>query len=337
MHMSDALIIPAVAGTMYACSTVMTGVSIKKLDLKEDGKKIAMMGVLGAFVFAGQMINFTIPFTGSSGHLCGGFLLASLLGPFGGFLSMVAVLLIQALLFGDGGLLALGCNVWNMAFAGCFLATFLVYKPILKKTFTRRKLMIASIVGSVLSLQAGAFFVTIQTTLSGVSELPFEGFLTVMQLIHLAIGVVEGLITASVLGFVYENNPDLLWLYDKTQEVQVEEKQQKLSKSILLVFSLLTLFFGGLLSQFASANPDGLEWSIEKLAGGEFIGVHSFFHDFATSIQETVAIFPDYGFQNSESLVGTSFSGILGAIVVFVLLSMVGITKHYLRKKKVYE
>lgn len=337
MHMSDALIIPAVAGTMYACSTVVTGVSIKKLDLKEDGKKIAMMGVMGAFVFAGQMINFTIPFTGSSGHLCGGFLLASLLGPFGGFLSMVAVLLIQALLFGDGGLLALGCNVWNMAFTGCFLATFFIYKPMLKKTFTRKKLVIASVVGSVLSLQAGAFFVTIQTTLSGISELPFGGFLMVMQPIHLAIGVVEGLITASVLSFVYENKPELLWLYDKTQEELLETTQQKLPKRMLLVFSILTLFLGGLLSLFASANPDGLEWSIEKLAGGELTGMHSFFHDFAASIQETVAIFPDYGFQNSESLAGTSFSGILGAIVVFVLLSMVGVTKHYLRKKKVYE
>ena len=87
MHMADALVVPQVAGTMYACSAAAMGYSINKMKkINEDNKKIPMMGVMGAFVFAAQMINFTIPGTGSSGHLCGGILLSAVLGPESGFL-----------------------------------------------------------------------------------------------------------------------------------------------------------------------------------------------------------------------------------------------------------
>ena len=110
MHMADALVIPAVAGTMYLASSAAAGVSVHKVKLENDPKKIPAMGVMGAFVFAAQMINFTIPGTGSSGHLCGGLLLTAVLGPWAGFLSMIGVLLTQCLFFADGGLLALGCT-----------------------------------------------------------------------------------------------------------------------------------------------------------------------------------------------------------------------------------
>lgn len=111
MHMADSLLSPAVAGTMDVASGLMAGYSIHKLKKEENlNKKIPTMGVMGAFVFATQMVNFTIPGTGSSGHLCGGLLLTSILGPYAGFISMIGVLLIQALFFTDGGLLALGAN-----------------------------------------------------------------------------------------------------------------------------------------------------------------------------------------------------------------------------------
>ena len=112
MHMADALIAPAVGGAMYVCSAAAAGYSIKKVREENDPKKIPVMGIMGAFVFATQMMNFTIPGTGSSGHLCGGMLLSALLGPYAGFLTMIGVLLIQCLLFADGGILALGCNIW---------------------------------------------------------------------------------------------------------------------------------------------------------------------------------------------------------------------------------
>ncbi len=108
MHMADALLSPAVAGTMYACSTAVAAYSITKIRKEDDQTKIPTMGIMGAFVFAAQMINFTIPGTGSSGHLCGGMLLSAMLGAPAGFLTMIGILLIQCLMFADGGLMALG-------------------------------------------------------------------------------------------------------------------------------------------------------------------------------------------------------------------------------------
>ena len=121
MHMADALVAPAVAATMYACSTVAGGYSVKKVRLENDPKKIPVMGVMGAFVFATQMINFTIPGTGSSGHLCGGVLLAALLGPYGGSLTMLGVRWLQCLLLAQGGLLASGDNKGNITITECFI------------------------------------------------------------------------------------------------------------------------------------------------------------------------------------------------------------------------
>ena len=106
MHMSDALLSPAVAGGMYACSGVAVAAAVAKLRKSPETVKVAEAGVMGAFVFAAQMINFSIPGTGSSGHLCGGMLLSAVLGPSLGFLTMACVLLVQCLLFADGGILA---------------------------------------------------------------------------------------------------------------------------------------------------------------------------------------------------------------------------------------
>ena len=210
MHMADALIVPSVAATMYACSGVAAGYSVKKIHAEHDMKEVPVMGVMGAFVFATQMINFTIPGTGSSGHLCGGMLLTALLGPYAAFITMIGVLLIQCLLFADGGLLALGCNIWNMAFYGCFIGYYLIWKPMMKSGLSRKKIIGASILGSVITLQMGAFSVSVETFISGISELPFAAFVGTMQPIHLAIGLVEGLITAAVLCFVYQARPELL-------------------------------------------------------------------------------------------------------------------------------
>ena len=197
MHMADALLTPAVAGVMYAASAVVAGASIvelhkeEKQDLTSAAKKLPTMAVMSALVFAGQMINYTIPGTGSSGHLCGGLLLTSVLGPWAGFLSMIVILTIQSLFFADGGLMALGANVWNLAFYGC-----------IEEQQHR--------CGCVLTLQLGAFSVVLETTLSGITDLPFGAFCAIMQPIHLAIGLIEGLITAAVLLFLYEARPELL-------------------------------------------------------------------------------------------------------------------------------
>src|SRR5665648_710330 len=133
MHMADALISPIVGGTMWVAAGAVAAYSIKKIKDEVDEKKIPLMGVLGAFIFTAQMINFTIPATGSSGHLGGGLILAILLGPYAGFLTIASVLTIQALFFADGGLLALGCNIINMGLFSCFIAYPLIYRVIMKK------------------------------------------------------------------------------------------------------------------------------------------------------------------------------------------------------------
>lgn len=330
MHMADALVVPAVAATMYACSAVAGGYSVRRVRLENEPKKIPLMGVMGAFVFAAQMINFTIPGTGSSGHLCGGMLLSALLGPYAGFLTMIGVLLIQCLLFADGGLLALGCNIWNMAFYGCFIGALCIWKPMMKRGVSKGKIIGASILGCVVTLQLGAFSVVLETWASGITELPIRTFIAAMQPIHLAIGLVEGLITAAVLCFVQEARPELLW------GVAEEKKEGRFSfKHTLAVLGVLTVLIGGGLSLFASANPDGLEWSMEKVAGTAELEASGSVYEKAAGIQEATALLPDYGFKNSGSMVGTSFSGIVGAlVVVFVCVGCCYLFKFFKKNRK---
>ena len=313
MHMADALVAPAVAGTMYICSAAAAAYSVKKVRLETDTKKVPVMGIMGAFVFAAQMINFTIPGTGSSGHLCGGMLLSALLGPYAGFLTMIGVLLIQGLLFADGGLLALGCNIWNMAFYGCFVGSLLIWKPVMKNGMSRAKIAGASVLGCILTLQMGAFSVTLETLASGITDLPFSVFVGTMQPIHLAIGLVEGLITAAVLIFVYEARPELLF-----SSTETEAKMEKMSfKKTMTVLAAAAVFIGGVLSLVASSYPDGLEWSIERITGStEIESAATGVYQAAQSIQDVTSVLPDYAFKGSDSMLGTTFSGIVGSLIV---------------------
>ena len=333
MHMADAMLSPAVGATMYVASGLVAACSINKIRKEEDfKKKIPTMGIMGAFVFATQMLNFTIPGTGSSGHLCGGLLLSSILGPFGGFLSMIGVLLIQCLFFADGGLLALGANVWNMAFYGCFIGS-LIWKFIMKKGMSKTKIILASMLGSVLTLQLGAFSVTLETLASGITQLPSGAFVLAMQPIHLAIGLVEGLITSAVLCFIYEARPEILWNGNN----KIEKEARFSYKKTIVILSCLVVIIAGGFSLLASSNPDGLEWSIEKLTGStEIEGQENNVYQTTQSIQDTTAILPDYSFENSDNPLGTSVSGIVGCIITVVFLLIVGYIIKLKRKKGSY-
>ncbi len=343
MHMADALLAPTVAATMYVASTAVAGVSVKNLRADHKIDKLPVMGVMSAFVFAGQMINYTIPGTGSSGHMCGGMMLSALLGPYAGFLSMIVILAIQCLFFADGGLMALGANIWNMAFYGCFIGYFLIYRPILKGKFAseRIRLIIASVVGCVVTLQLGAFSVCIETLASGVTELPFGAFIGLMQPIHLAIGLVEGLVTAAVLVFVYESRSQLLEVIGKD-----DEKIGKLTvKNTVIALGLAALVIGGICSQFASGNPDGLEWSLFGNADGgysenmgldeEDYGIASSIADAAAGIQETTAFLPDYAFaSDGENPVGTTVSGIIGSAIVAAFAAGICLAGGFFRRER---
>lgn len=343
MHMADALLAPTVAATMYVASGTAAGISIYNLKKDEDTAKLPVMGVMAAFVFAGQMINYTIPGTGSSGHLCGGMLLSSLLGPYAGFLSMIVILAIQGLFFADGGLMALGANCWNMAFYGCFIGYFLIYRPIMKKKGgnTRLRLIVASVLGCMITLELGAFSVCIETFASGISELPFVAFVGLMQPIHLAIGLIEGVITAAVLVFVYQARPELLEVVGKENSA----KAKLSAKSVVAVLAIAAVLVGGIGSQFASSNPDGLEWSLFGNADAgysvnmgldeEEFGVSSTVADTAAKIQEKTAVLPDYAFSSDENNpLGTSVSGIVGGAMVAVAAALICLLGGFFKKRK---
>lgn len=340
MHMADALVSASVAGTMYALSAGAATYSVKKIRLENDDKKIPVMGVMGAFVFAAQMINFTIPGTGSSGHLCGGMLLTALLGPYAAFLTLIGVLLIQCLFFADGGLLALGCNVWNMAFYGCFLGWFLIWKPFIRTGPSKAKIVTASILGSVISLQFGALSVSLETKISGITELPFTAFVKTMQPIHLAIGLIEGLITAAVLIFIYEARPEMLEKpYDNTSYTRDSLSPKSVNKislkKAIIIFLTITIVTGGIVSLFASSHPDGLEWSVKKLTGSTDIsGKSDKIHSVFSAIQNVFSFLPDYTFKNSEAAAGTSFSGITGSIMVLLLCTSICLIIKRINKRK---
>jgi cobalt/nickel transport system permease protein len=303
MHMADALISPLVGGTMWAATAGVVAYSLRKVQTAMDNRKIPLMGVAGAFIFAAQMINFSIPATGSSGHLGGGLLLAALLGPYAGFLAMAAVLAIQALFFADGGLLAYGCNVFNLGFFTCFLAYPLLYRRIMRKGFTPRRLLGAALVSAVLGLQLGSFGVVLETLFSGKTELPFGAFVLLMQPIHLAIGLVEGLVTAAVLTFVWKTSPEIL---DRAAEGR-QLGRTALGK-VLAGLVLAAALAGGLLSWFASADPDGLEWAILKTAGVTELETGGSVQETLAGIQSQTAFLPDYGFKTGESAENSALS-----------------------------
>jgi cobalt/nickel transport system permease protein len=290
MHMADALLSPAVGGIMWVATAGTIAWCSTTVRRELDERKMPLMGVLGAFVFAAQMINFTIPGTGSSGHLGGGLLLAILLGPHAAFLTLASVLFIQALFFADGGLLALGCNIFNLGFFQAFVTYPLIYRRLAGRQPCQSRLVIAAIVAAVVGLQLAAFAVVLETTTSGISALPFKAFLLLMQPIHLVIGVIEGLVTAAIIAFVWRARPELV------ENTLVRRPLGNLPiRGMLIGFTLATLFLGGVVSWFASTQPDGLEWAIARVTGdGELPTPASPLHDTLATLQKKLAIFPDY-------------------------------------------
>lgn len=316
MHMADALLSPAAAGAMYVLSGTAAAYSVAKLQKEEAPVQAPVMGVMGAFVFATQMVNFTIPGTGSSGHLCGGMMLSAVLGPEAGFLTMIGVLLIQCLCFADGGLLALGANVWNMAFYGCFLGS-LLWRTVMKNGMSRSRITWVSILGCILTLQLGAFSVVLETLASGITALPFSVFAAMMQPIHLFIGLGEGLITAAVLLFIYETRPELLDSYDENRAVKEKRTGKQLSsRGAIALLAAGAALIAGVVSLFASSLPDGLEWSLERVTGSTELDAAGPVYEMLAGIQEKTAFLPDYNFAGSEAAVGVSVSGIVGGCIV---------------------
>jgi cobalt/nickel transport system permease protein len=264
-------------------------------------------------------------------------MLAILLGPYAGFLVIASVLTIQALFFADGGLLALGCNILNIGFFSCFIVYPLIYKKIVGENSTRGRIVTGSLVAAIAGLQLGSFGVVVETLLSGITELPFFAFLALMQPIHLAIGVVEGLVTAMLVVFIWKARPEIL------EGVRQEQLARASMRGIVIALLLVAAITAGGLSWFASSHPDGLQWAMLGASGKEELddpggNVHSTLQN----LQEKTAILPNYGFKrgfkNSDEAgdfdeesshwpagdPGTTVSGLLGGTLTLFLAGGVG-------------
>ena len=339
MHMANELLsVPVAAGTL-AIAAGGLGFICRKLRQIITSDQLALMGVLGAFIFAAQMVNIPLPaMPGTSGHMVGAVLLAIILGPQLGAIVISSVVIIQCLIFQDGGLLALGCNIINMALVPSYLGYFL-YKTATAGPFSSLRVSIGAVLACVIAMQVSAALVPIQAALSGVLAVPFSTFLITMLGVHLLIGLVEGLITVAVLGYIQQVRPDIV--------VDSLPGKVRLSrKAVLITLVIFTIVIGGGLSLLASDMPDGLEWSYaERPDQPDFESAVS--NDSAAiaavdDFQARYAPLPDYSRRSSAigetgeaqadiSAGWTSFAGVVGSAVT---MAAIWLTAWILRKKQ---
>jgi cobalt/nickel transport system permease protein len=332
MHMSDALLSPAVGLAFHGGSGALLAACARRAT-REDGyeRRLPLMGVLGAFVFAAQMVNFAIPGTGSSGHLAGGVLLAVLLGPSASFLVLASVLTVQALFFADGGLLALGCNVFNLGFWPAFVGLPL-YRRVARAWPGAAGVTAGAMAAAVVSLELGALGVVLQTQLSGRVELPFRQLAALALGIHLPIALVEGLVTAGVARFVLALAPD-----------RVDGAGRAPARvPLLAALAGTALFLGTVAASLASTRPDGLEWSLSRAlgaTGGAEPAAHATgLGALLARVQAATAILPDYGLgagrvHGAGLDPGTSLSGAVGALLVAGTVVALGAAAALLRRR----
>lgn len=303
MHLGNGIICPVTGIPMLAIAGVSAIWALKKARKDFKRENIPQAAALTAFVFALQMINFTIPSTGSSGHIIGAVLLAALLGPYAAFLAICAILTVQAVFFADGGLMALGCNIFNMGFLACFVVYPLVYKPLVNN----KKYALGAFLSSVAALQLGSIAVVAEAYLSGSITSNLASFAALMQGIHLAIGAAEGLFTAAVVYAIMNT---------------------KIRQSILTsVFAISSLVIGAFLAQYASQKPDGLEWSLLKMSDSMVMQTQGVLYSVSEAIQAKTAVLEQ---------IQPITANISGIIIAAILMAAAGYILSY-KTVEIYE
>ncbi len=327
MHMANELLsVPVAAGT-FAIASLGLGLVCRKVKEAATTDQLGLMGILGAFVFSAQMINLPLPgLPGTSGHLIGAVLLAILLGPHAGALIVSSIVIVQCLLFQDGGLLALGCNMINMALVPAYLG-YALYRLILHQATDTWRFNLAVMTAALITVLVSAILVPIQTAVSGVLTLPFRTFVWTMVSVHLVIGLMEGLITIAVLAYVKQIKPDILSLNQKS----TCDNRSRLLVATLAIFTLLLC---AVFSLYASDKPDGLEWSYaERPEQPEFQSVvlpHEQ-ADTVETLQSKYTLLPAYtkrptpiGHINAQDVAlsrgWTSFAGVMGALTTMIVI-----------------
>ena len=329
MHMANELLsAPVAVGTIAAAAGSLWAICRKaKQFITPD--KFALMGVMGAFVFAAQMVNFQLPLMpGTSGHMVGAVLLAIVLGPHLGTIVISSVVIVQCLIFQDGGLLALGCNLINMAIVPSYVGYWL-YNLLRGKNANNSKLAyIGGLIACIAAIETGAVLVPIQAAVSGVLSVPFATFLTTMLGVHLLVGIVEGVITIAVLGYLHQVRPDIL--------VNPLQGKTRLSISALTItLAVFAVVIAGGVSLLASSMPDGLEWSYaerpDQPGFNPIVENQSAAIEAVDSFHTKYAPMPDYEMKNTETG-WPSFVGIIGSLLT---MATIYIAAKLLNKKNI--
>jgi cobalt/nickel transport system permease protein len=280
------------------------GYAVRRVNRDLDDSRLPLMGVMSAATFAGQMLNFSVT-GGTSGHLVGAALSAIVLGPWAGLVVMVCVVATQALLFQDGGLLALGANIVNMGVIGVAVG-YATYLTVRKLAGERDwSVYAAGFLAGWLSIVAAAVASALQLALSGTS--PANIAVPAMAGIHTLIGAGEGLITAGGLALLCAARPGLLSV----------GKAPAAGGRALWIGGIAIAILLAILSPLASANPDGLEWVAEQQG----------FLDAARAAPYEVI--PDYLFPGiSSEVAATIVAGIVGLTIVLAVTVLVAATRR---------
>ena len=287
LHIPDGFLSPLISIVMWAAALAVIAWAVRRMDRADLEHATPLMGIMAAFIFAGQMINFPIA-GGTSGHLLGGVLAAVTLGPWGGILVMTTVVGVQALIFQDGGLLALGANIFNMG-----ILTVVIGAGIHALTRGRspRTRMAAAGFAAWISVLAGAVATALQLWLRGTAALGLV--MPVMAGVHTVIGLGEALITVAALSFILRSRPDLL--DDSIRPSAAGWALPGIALTTVVLF----------LAPLASVNPDGLERVAHDLG---FIG---------TAQEAPFNLLPDYTIPGlGETALSTLAAGLAGVLLL---------------------
>lgn len=293
LHIPDGFLSVLVSSALWVISIVIIGYALQRVGKDLGERQVPLMGVLAAAIFAGQMLNFAVA-GGTSGHLMGAAIATILMGPWAAILIMTSVVSIQALIFQDGGLLALGANIFNMAVVGVAVA-YMVYRTVLKVAGNRRVGIVSGgFLAAWFSILIASLAVGIQLALSGTS--PANLAIPAMAGVHALIGIGEGLITVGALIFILNARPDLV------QRRGTDQPRE----GVIWVIGLLIVLVLVITSPLASARPDGLEWVAKQY---NFLGA---------AREPLYEIIPDYLFPGiSSEASATIVAGVIGMLIVF--------------------
>ncbi|MFJ3878378.1 energy-coupling factor ABC transporter permease [Streptomyces sp. NPDC090077] len=319
MHVPDGFINAPVSVAAGVAAATAVGVSLRGARRELDERTAPLAGLVAAFIFAVQMLNFPVA-AGTSGHLLGGALAAILVGPYTGVLCVSVVLLMQGILFADGGLTALGVNISVMAVVTVVVA-YAVFRGLLKLLPAgRRSVTVAAFAGALLSVPAAAAAFTLLYALGGTTDVPIGKVLTAMVGVHVLIGIGEAAITAATVGAVIAVRPDLVHgarglaaplklrvggeLVDAPAPAATPvPAAARSTRKVWLTGLAAALVLAGFVSFYASASPDGLE----KVAADKGID---------TKVEEHAAAgspLADYGVKDvSDARLSGGLAGVIG-------------------------